>query len=389
MARSLGRLSDWFLFGPPSGVGLVEIAPRDLPGPRWVRLEPIAAGICGSDISMLTFEGSTVLEPFASFPAVPGHETLARVVEIGRAVTRVEVGDRVVIDPTLSCEARGWGESCPSCAIGLHGTCARMGDQGKTLARGMFVGAHSELPGGWGSHMTCHETQLFVVPDALADDAAVLCEPLSVGMHAVMQTPLDARSALVIGSGPIALGTIWALRAAGFEGTLLAQMKRPYEAALAKKLGATSTITPAEARAALLDTGARAYKPILGEEVYSGGGFPLVFDCVGSEDSLKQAMRFSAPRGRIVVLGCAAELRKLDLSFLWARELTMQGFICYGRERTNEHTFEITLRRLVETKAPVAEMVTHRFPVQRYREALSTAANRAKSGAIKILFAPK
>ena len=190
----------------------------------------------------------------------------------------------------------------------------------------------------------------------------------------------------MIGSGPIALGTIWALRAAGFDGEILAQTKRAREAELAKKLGATDAVTPAKARDALLATGARAFEPIIGPEVYSGGGFPVVFDCVGSEQSLAQALRYVAPRGRIVVLGCAAILRELDLSFLWAREVTVQGFLCYGRERDGRHTFEITLEHLAKTPAPIAEMITHRFPIARYREALSACAHRAKSGALKVLF---
>src|SRR4051812_6342735 len=100
MAWTLGKTSDWFLFGPPSGVRLVDPGKRELPGPRWVRLAPLASGICGSDLSLLTLDGSTVLEPFTSFPAILGHETVARVVECGSAVTRVKAGDRVVIDPT-------------------------------------------------------------------------------------------------------------------------------------------------------------------------------------------------------------------------------------------------------------------------------------------------
>jgi threonine dehydrogenase-like Zn-dependent dehydrogenase len=316
---------------------------------------------------------------------VLGHEVVARVVEVGAEVERVRVGDRVVMDPTLSCGARGFDPACASCVAGLPGTCARMGDAA-LVGRGMFVGAHKDLPGGWGAEMICHESQLYVVPEGLSDETAALCEPLSVGMHAVLQTPLDGDAALVIGSGPIALGTIWALRAAGFEGTVLAQTKRKHEAELAKKLGATDTVTPAGARDALLATGARAYKPIIGDEVYAGGGFPLVFDCVGSEQSLAQALRYVTPRGRIVLLGCAATLHELDLSFLWAREVTMQGFLCYGREKDGAHTFDFTLRRLAETKAPVADMVTHRFPIARYREALSVCANRAKSGAVKVLF---
>lgn len=387
LARTLGRVSDAFLFGAPSGLSLVALPSRALPGPRWARLAPIAAGVCGSDLAMLAYENSPALEPFTSFPAVLGHENVARVIEVGPEVTRVRAGDRVVVDPTLSCEARGFPDACPSCAAGLHATCARMGDRGPTIGRGMFVGAHAELPGGFGTEMVCHESQLFVVPGALGDDVAVLCEPLSVAMHAVLGAPRDASAALVIGSGPIALGVVWALRAAGFEGALLAQTKRRKEAELAEKLGATAAVTPSGARAALLETGARAYRPILGPEVFAGGGFPLVFDCVGTGETLRQALGWASPRGRVVLLGCAAELRKLDLTFVWARELTVGGAICYGREASGEHTYDVTLRALAETRAPVAELVTHRFPLERYREALSAAWNRAESGAVKVLLA--
>jgi threonine dehydrogenase-like Zn-dependent dehydrogenase len=386
-ARSVGRVSDWFLFGPLSALSLAKLEPRALPGPRWVRLAPLASGICGSDLSLLGFEGSPALEPFASFPAVLGHEVVGRVVEVGAEVEGFAVGDRVVMDPTLSCAARGFEPACASCAAGFPGTCARMGDAGR-LARGMLVGAHKDLPGGWGPEVLCHATQLHRVPDALSDETAALCEPLSVGLHAVLQTPLDGDAALVIGSGPIALGTIWALRAAGFEGTILSQTKRPHEAALAKRFGASECVSPTGTRDALLATGARAYKPMIGDEVYAGGGFPLVFDCVGSAQSLAQALRYVAPRGRIVLLGCAATLRELDLSFLWAREITLQGFLCYGREKDGTHTFDVTLRKLVETGTPVADMITHRFPIARYREALSACTNRAKSGAVKVLFVP-
>lgn len=386
-AKSAGRVSDWFLTGPLSGLSLRELPRRALPGPRWVRLEPIASGVCGSDLALVRFESSPALEPFSSFPAVLGHEVVARVVEVGREVTAVREGDRVALDPTLSCEARGFDPPCASCAAGAPGTCARAGDAGPAFGRGTFVGFHADLPGGWGPDVVAHESQLHVVPASLSDDAAVLTEPLSVAMHAVLQTPLERGPALVIGSGPIALGTVWALRAAGFDGAIVAQTKRAHEAALAKRLGATETVTLGGATHALLATGAKAYRPILGPEVYAGGGFPLVFDCVGGEDSLAQAMRFVAPRGRVVLLGCAGE-RRLDLSFLWAREVTLQGFLCYGREKDGAHTFDVTLRRLVEGSAPIAEMITHRFPRSRYREALAACTNRAKSGAIKVLFTP-
>ena len=131
--------------------------------------------------------------------------------------------------------------------------------------------------------------------------------------------------------------------------------------------------------------------PIVGDEVYAGGGFPLIFDCVGSGETIKQSLRHAALRGKIVLLGCAAEISKLDLTFVWARELEIKGFQCYGDEEwrgETVHTFQITHDMLLETGAPVEDMVTHVFPLGQYRDALSTAANRRKTGSVKVLLDP-
>jgi threonine dehydrogenase-like Zn-dependent dehydrogenase len=401
MGKALGGFSDAFLFGRASGLRLADVAEPALPGHDWVRLQVLKAGICGSDVGNLTFKASPAMEPFGSFPAVLGHEVVARVVEVGPGVRRVEPGQRVAVDPVVSCTLRGYSQAraCRSCSEGLPATCERAGEEGefsgggRGLARGMTIGYHADLPGGWGERMIAHESQLFPLDDAMDDRTAVLIEPLAVGMHAVLgMRPWGAGPVLVVGSGPIALGTVWALRAAGYQGELVAQMKRGHEAALARRLGATSVVSPGdEARDALVATGAQGYMPIVGDEVYAGGGFPLVFDCVGSGDTLKQCMRYAAPRGRIVMLGCAAEIRKLDLTFVWARELAIRGFVCYGLEEwrgARAHTFQITHDLLVEGGAPVSDMVTHVYPLAQYREALSAAAHRRRSGAVKVLLDP-
>ena len=82
----------------------------------------------------------------------------------------------------------------------------------------------------------------------------------------------------------------------------------------------------------MIDTGASAYLPVVGPEVYSGGGFPLIYDCVGRRSSFAQSLGFASPRGRIVVIGCAAEFKKLDLTFVWAKELRIRGAVGYGQE---------------------------------------------------------
>ncbi len=401
VGKSLGRVTESALFGGLSGVRYADLPEPELPGPDWVKLDVLKAGICGSDIGNLTFKASPAMEPFGSFPAVLGHEILARVVEVGAGVRGVEVGQRVAVEPSVSCSIRGFAgaDQCSSCLSGLPSTCARGGDEGVThiggapLKRGMLVGYHASLPGGWGERMIAHQSQLYPVDDSMSDRTASLIEPLAVGLHAALRLrPFPTGPIMVLGSGPIALGVVWALRAAGYEGEVIAQVRRKHEAAIARSLGASSVASPGDqARQALIDTGAQAYMPIVGDEVYAGGGFPIVIDCVGSEETIKQALRYTSVRGKIVLLGCAAEIPKLDLTFVWAHELTIQGFQCYGLEEwrgEKRHTFSLTHDLLLETGAPVEEMVTHVFPLAQYREGLSTAANRRKTGSVKVLLDP-
>lgn len=400
LGRALGGVSDSVVFGGPSGLRLAEVSPPGLLGEGWIAADVIAAGICGTDVGSLTFNTSPLMEPFASFPCVMGHEVLARVSEVGPAVQRVRPGQRVVIDPVVSCTVRGYGadEQCVPCRAGIPAACARGGEVGRVfvggrpLARGLSLGFHRDLPGGWGERLVAHESQVYVVDDRLDDHTAVLVEPLSVGVHAVLHTLTDAvRRVLVIGSGPIAFATIWALRALGFDGEIVAQAKRSAERDLASRLGATQAVTPGDdARAAMLRTGAAAYRPPLGPEVYAGGGFPVIYDCVGDRRTLDQALRFAAPRGRVVLLGCAGA-RKLDLTMVWAREATMQGVLGYGRERWDGetlHTFELTQRLLLAARHAVADLVTHTYPLHQYRSALAAARHRARSGAVKVLLTP-
>lgn len=400
LGKGLGGVTSSVLFGALSGVRLGDVPSPGLPGPGWVRLRVLLAGICGTDIGNLTFSASPALEPFASFPAVLGHEILGRVVETAPGVTRVQVGERVVVDPMLSCAVRGYRDYlCPSCDEGWPGTCERAGEEGpleidgRRLSHGLTIGYHMDLPGGWGEEVVVHESQLFAIPEGMDDRMAVLVEPLSISVHAVLgASPQFGEPVLVIGSGPIAMSTLWALRSLGFGGDLVAQAKRAGEIELAQRLGASEVVRPGlEARQAVVDRGASAYQPLVGPEVFSGGGFPLIYDCVGSRSSLEQALRFAAPRGRIVMLGCAAQVPKLDLTFLWARELEVKGFLGYGRENWEGlelHTFEVTRELLLRRPVPLDRMVTHVFPLEQYQEALKAAANRRRSGAMKVAFQP-
>ncbi len=399
VAKTVGAMWRTAMFGALGTVGLKSIVDPPLPGPEWVELEVLGCGICGSDVHTVTYSLRPALEPFSSFPAVLGHEILARVSGVGADVDRVRVGQRVSVEPTISCTVRGHSEPCGACRDGNAATCHRSADPGETavgdrpLGAGIFVGYNRGLPGGFGERMIAHQSQLYPVPNEIDDDTAVLTEPFAIAVHGVLlASPIVDGPVLVIGSGTIALATVWALRASGYGGVLVSQTKRPHEARVARLLGATETAAPGlEAREAMIRTGARAYKPIIGNEVFAGGGYPLIFDCVGSRESLSQALGFAAERGRIVVLGCAAQIPKLDLSFLWARELVVQGSVGYATEHwqgRTMHTFELTHEFMRSGDAPLSELVTHKIPLVEYRRGLSAAADHRRSGAIKVVLTP-
>jgi len=172
-----------------------------------------------------------------------------------------------------------------------------------------------------------------------------------------------------------------------------ALVRHSLQASLAERLGATRVLLDRSGdgarRAAVEVTGARTHRPIVGDEVLTGG-FELVFDAVGSAASVDASLRVVAPRGRLVLLGTAGELQHLDLTLAWARELRIIGSYVYGREPSlpgAPHTFDYLLDRLAEPGAPpVAELVTHRFGLDDWRRAIAVATGRGRHQSVKVVF---
>jgi len=356
--------------------------PPPLPGPEWVRLRPTLAGVCGTDLGLLSGRASSILSPFASFPAVLGHEVVG-VVEV--------TGARVVLDPVISCAMRGL-EPCRWCSVGQARFCLRPTEG--ALAPGLLVGYCADLPGGWSDGMIAHSSQLHAVPDSLSDEAAVLVEPFSVALHGVLARPPEAGSpVLVIGGGALGLCTVAALRLVAPESDVVLVARHPVQRKMGERLGAAVTVSGRHAavQAAIRHAGARSHRSILGDEALSGG-FSQVYDAVGSRGSLTDALRVTAPLGRLVLLGGPAEIRGLDLTLAWTRELRIDGTYVYGAEPSlpgRVHTMDEAIRLLVaHPELPIGELVTHRFTLDDWRRAMGAALGRGRSGAIRVVFTP-
>lgn len=392
LGKVLGGRFPALYHGPLSGLRFQEVPAPGLRGDAWAVVGVTYAGICGSDMAAVTYKSSPALTPFTSFPSVLGHEIVGRVLEAGPDAG-VAVGDRVVVEPFLTCATRGQAVACEACREGHYCVC-HMTAEGP-MAPGMLMGACRDHPGGWAERVMAHRSQLFKLPETLSDELGVLVEPLSVGMHAVLRRrPEPGSRVLVIGSGMMAYAVLVALRLleVGAHVTHLSQL--PFQQEMGRRLGADETLCLADGgsiveRVAAI-TGARRYRPLLGREVLSGG-FDVVFDCVGSEQSLQDAFTYTKARGAIVLVGAPGELAGLDWTFVWQRELTLLGSLGYGVEEVageRIRTFDLTLRLLQETDLPLADLITHRFGLEQYPEALTANLERARYRSLKTVFVP-
>lgn len=391
LAKGFGRFSDELYTGKLSCLSLRDMPRPTLPGPGWARLRTLSAGVCGSDISAIYLKSSPALEPFNSFPCVLGHEVLARVEQVP-AGSAAKPGDRVAVDTTLACKIRGVTAPCRGCEAGAYYACERVTEG--CFAPGMTIGFHRDLPGGFSPELVAPAAQLFPVPEQVPDHAAVLTEPLAIATHGVLQVmPREDARVLVIGGGMIAFGAIWALRALGSRAHITQLALMQYQLDAGKRLGADEGIIGGLdekfVEAVTRITGARAYKPLIGQKVFAGG-FDLVIDCIGSSDSVRDALRAARGTGKVLLLGGAGQLSGVDWTFVWTRELTIKGAVGYGREEWRGqqlHTFALVLDRMASGNAPSLEgLVTHEFSLSQYREAIIANVMRGKYQSIKTVF---
>jgi threonine dehydrogenase-like Zn-dependent dehydrogenase len=357
-------------------VGPLKFADRPepgLPGPDWVRLHPRLAGICGSDLATISGTSSRWFEPIVSFPFTPGHEVVADTAD----------GRRVVVEPVLGCVARNITPVCSFCASGDLGRCERL--TFGCCKPGLQSGFCADTGGGWSTSMVAHPSQLHVVPSELSDEDAVMVEPAACAIHAALAAgSVDGGTVVVIGAGTLGLLTAAALTTWNKPARLIVAAKYPEQLRAAKRFGATSVVVPDELmRNVRRATGSLAIGDGAIERLT--GGADVVFDCVGSADSIQSALTVTRPGGRIVLVGMAGST-KIDLTPLWHREITLQGAYAYGVEpmldgrRTFDAAFELA------AKHSLGKLVSALYPISRFDDAIAHAAAAGSRGAVKVAF---
>ena len=372
--------------GPFSTVKLVDIPEPVLPSPEWVKIKTRLCGVCGSDINLMFMKDSPSAMPFTSFPCVPGHEFCGDVVDVGADVKKIKKGDLITAIPALNCETRGIKPVCKSCASGTTANCDNFAEG--AFAPGMFTGICKDINGGFAEYVVAHQSNVYVVPSGVLPEAAALTEPLAVGLQAVLDNkPANTDKVLVIGGGVIGAMVVKSIRGLDCGCDITVVEPSSFAAEYVKESGANRTIKGGIIEAALEITGGRAYKPILGERVVMGG-FDKVYDTVGNAKTLNQALRVTATNGTLSLIGIGKEV-KLDLTTLWLKLQTIKG--CYGYRYNDiggvrKHTFAMALDLIASQKVRVDDMLTHRLPLENYREIIEINLQKETRRAMKTAF---
>ncbi|MCY4293502.1 MAG: zinc-binding dehydrogenase [Acidimicrobiaceae bacterium] len=350
---------------------LVSSDPPSIPGGGWQRIYPRLSGICGSDLATIDGRSARYFEDYVSFPFIPGHEIVAD----------TDDGRRVVIEPVLGHAARGFEPPFAEARPGdgddyRHLVCGH-------LKPGLQTGFCRSTGGGWSTELIAHDSQLHDVPDWMSDELAVMIEPAAGGVHAALRARAQPGDTVaVVGAGTMGLVAVAALRALAEPGSIMVGARYSTQRRLALEFGADVAVEAGELKRAVR----RATGSFMVGDHLSGGA-DVVIDAVGSAASLAEALSLCRPRGRVLLLGMPATVTA-ELTGLWHREIELVGCYAYGTEtlRDGARTTSFALAMELAGKVAFDRLVSALYPLERYVEALSHAAEAGRRGGVKIAF---
>jgi threonine dehydrogenase-like Zn-dependent dehydrogenase len=374
---------------------LVELDEPGFPLPDWVVVRPRLTGICGSDAKQVFMDWGEVRTPdnpmkaFFSLPQVLGHEVVADVVALGPEAVGLDVGDRVVLNPWLSCAPRGVSPVCPACERGDFSLCWSF-DVGP-IAPGIHIGTARDANGGYAELMPAHDSQLFKVPDEVPDELAVIADPFTVSLHAVTRhPPTPGGKVMVYGAGALGTCAVAVLRTLHPDVEVLVVARFEAQAELARKLGATVIgHTPA---LQVIEEAAAWSGGVLrdsdGLPMAFPGGIDVVYDTVGKQETFEVSTRVLKARGTLVKAGVHGPTWWEDTP-LYFKEISMVGSNAFGFEEVDgvrKHGIAHYLDMVADGRVDLAGMLTHTFRLDDWRDAFTALATQDASGAIKVAF---
>ena len=305
----------------------IEDVKEPMPGRGQVKIKVSWAGICGTDRH--EYEGPNfipVKKPHRltgrTAPLIIGHEFAGEIAEVGEGVEGWMKGDRVTANGSLTC-----GE-CEACRSGRYNICSKLG----------FLGVGDD--GAFAEYVTVNADRLFRIPDGVTDHDAVLAEPLACGIHATrLLGDIREKDVVVLGPGIIGLSAFYGAKYAG-AGRILVSGIGDYRRELIETEGGTYV----DAAATDLDAAVLEWS--------DGKLADVVYECIGTEQTMDQAIRFSKPGGKIMVMGVFGKKPVVDMNTLQEAERTVYTSQAHVDE------IAVALSYLNEGKIDASRLVT-------------------------------
>jgi L-iditol 2-dehydrogenase len=339
------------LMTEPLQISIVELPVPSLK-PNEVLVKVMAVGVCGSDIHYYEHGriGSYVVEK----PIILGHECSGIVAACGHQVTRFKPGDRVAVEPGVTCGR------CEACKEGRYNLCPDV----------QFL-ATPPVDGAFCQYIAHPEDFLFPIPDSLTFEEAALNEPFSVGIHALNRAGFQPGwDVAIIGMGPVGLMAVAAAKAFGANQIIVSDLElNRLEAAL--KLGATDLIYPE-----VTDAAAEIRR------ISGGKGVHLAIETAGHPRALETAMNSVRRGGKLSIVGLPpVDKVGFNVPFICDNEIDIYGIFRYVNTYPRGITF------LSNTSTDIASLITDRYPLELAQEAMERARTN-KAGSLKVMVYP-
>lgn len=334
--------------------GQIVIEERELPQIKAdeVLIKVMAVGVCGSDLHY--YEHGRIGRFVVEKPIVLGHECSGVIAAVGEQVTSVAVGDRVAVEPGITCG------QCFYCKQGRYNLCPDVQFLATPPVDGAFV-----------QYMAMRQDMVFPIPDELSFEEAALIEPFSVGIHAAKRCQLQPGSVVAImGMGPVGLMAVAAAKCFGASQIIVTDLEdNRLEAAI--RIGATHTINVRHED---------ALQKIA--ELTGGIGVDAAWETAGNPRALQTALHSLRRGGKLVIVGLPAQDEiALNVPFMADNEIDVYGVFRYA------NTYPDGVKFLSSGSIDSLALVTDRYSLEQTQDALERAIHN-KQGSLKVIVYP-
>ena len=309
------------------------IEEREVPQPAKgeVRVKVKLAGICGSDSHI--YRGHN---PFAKYPRVIGHEFFGIIDEVGEGVDHSRIGERVSIDPVISCGC------CYPCSVGRPNVCSSL----------TVLGVHRD--GGFSQYTTVPSNNAYTIPDDICDEFAVMIEPFTIAANATGHLkPTTDDIALIYGAGPMGLTSVQALKGVYQVKQVIVVDRIDERLAMAQTSGADLVINNSEL--SLKDElEKRNIKPT------------IIIDAACHPTILSEAIAIASPAARILIMGFSSDPCQITQQGITSKELSIFS------SRLNANKFPVVIDWLKKKLIDPQKLITHQFDYTQVVQAIET-----------------